>query len=309
MDSKSDKLRKKTIRDQLKRIKPGECLKYVRLVIDSHIMSAPYGRQFIAELNNAHARGDLKYEIRNLALRECIVWERSCGQLTLTLGEAANGLSEEWKLEQQVVKILTHNELQQMMRKENLAQIAEDLNSKYENMHHIVLYLSSGQKSSSSESTALIELEVMHQLKVLEVGSRITEMVNELKRLTKAIAEAPYKQQKNETLGTFKKFLANDKKQCVRVEGTNGFGRLWQQHLNRLPLVTLEVAETIIERYPCPKRLLDDLKTNADAVKEIGDLKIKRSGPKVLQTDRRIGNVLAYKLYMLYNSTDPNTLI
>ncbi|XP_011292726.1 uncharacterized protein LOC131803869 [Musca domestica] len=308
MDSKSEKIRKKNIRDQLKRIKPGECQKYVRLVLDCHIMSAPYGRELIAELNTAVGAGDLKYEIRNLPLKGSIIWERSVGQLTLAFGEG-NALSEDWQREKQVIKLLCQEELQQLARNQNMEKLADDLTTKYPNMHHIVAYLSNDTKHSNSESHALFELQVMHQLQVLEITNYAKGLVSELKRLNKAIAEAPYKQQKSETMESFKKFLANDKKQCVRVEGTNGFGRLWQQHLNRLPLVTLEVAETIIERYPCPKKLIADLKNNPDAVKEIGDLKIKRCGPKVLQNDRRIGNVLAYKLYMLYNSTDPNTLI
>ncbi|XP_061394570.1 uncharacterized protein LOC133330110 [Musca vetustissima] len=309
MDNKSEKIRKKNIRDQLKRIKPGECQKYVRLVIDSRIMSAPYGRELIIELNNAVASGDLKYEIRNLPLKESIIWERSVGQLTLAFGDAP--LSEEWQREKQVLKLLCHEELQLLIRNKNLEHLSDDLTTKYPNMQYIVAYLSNdgGGKHGNAETNALLELQVMHQLHVLEIPNYAKGLVSELKRLNKAIAEAPYKQQKSETMETFKKFLANDKKQCVRVEGTNGFGRLWQQHLNRLPLVTLEVAETIIERYPCPKLLIADLKNNPDAVKEIGDLKIKRSGPKVLQTDRRIGNVLAYKLYMLYTATDPNTLI
>ncbi|XP_073845952.1 methyl methanesulfonate sensitivity 4 [Musca autumnalis] len=309
MDNKTEKLRKKNIRDQLKRMKPGECQKYVRLVIDCHIMSAPYGRELIAELNNAMGAGDLKYEIRNLPLKETIIWERSVGQLTLAF-EQSNALSEEWQREKQVIKLLSQEELQQLIKYQNLGQIAENLTTRYANIQFIVAYLGRpDQKHSTSETNALLELQVMHQLHVLEIANYAKGLVGELKRLNKAIAEAPYKQQKSETMESFKKFLANDKKQCVRVEGTNGFGRLWQQHLNRLPLVTLEVAETIIERYPCPKQLMADLKNNPDAVKEIGDLKIKRSGPKALQTDRRIGNVLAFKLYMLYNSTDPNTLI
>ncbi|KAI8119192.1 hypothetical protein FF38_03031 [Lucilia cuprina] len=306
MDKPTDKLWKKTIRDQQKRIKPGECQKYVRLVVDSHILSAPYGREFIAELNRA--AGELKYDIRTLPIKESIIWERSMGQLALKPSEV-NALSEVWQKEDQVVKILTQSELVQMINTSTLHTLAESFKKHYEKKQHIVLFLRSAEKQTTAISTALIELQILHQLKVLQVQPPIRELLLQLKRLTKSIAEVPYKKQKSEILSTFKKFLANDKKQCVRVEGTNGFGRLWQQHLNRLPLVTLEVAETIIEKYSCPKKLLDDLKNNPDAVKEISDLKIKRSGPVALQTDRRIGNVLSYKLYMLYNSKDPNTLI
>jgi len=131
-----------------------------------------------------------------------------------------------------------------------------------------------------------------------------------LQRYTKAIAEAPYKKQRNETLGGFKKYLANDKKQCVKVDQGNGYGRLWQQHLNRLPMVTLEVAESIIAQYPCPKKLIDHFASDPTAVQTLADMKIKRcNGPQPLHTERRIGNVLSNKLYTLYNSKDPNTLI
>ncbi|XP_065369192.1 uncharacterized protein mms4 [Calliphora vicina] len=306
MDNKSDKLWKKTIRDQQKRIKPGECQKYIRIVVDSHIMSASYGREFIAELNNAI--GELKYDVRTLPIKESVIWERNMGQLALKPNEV-NALSDVWQKEDQIVKILTHIELQQMIKSATLHKIAEDFNKHYANKQHIVLFLRSKEKHSSAISTALIELQVMHQLKVLKVEPTTKELLNQLKRLTKAIAEIPHKKQKSEILGTFKKYLANDKKQCVRVEGTNGFGRLWQQHLNRLPMVTLEVAETIIDKYSCPKKLLDDLKNNPDAEKEISDLKIKRSGPVALQTNRRVGNALSHKLYMLYNSKESTTLI
>lgn len=52
-------------------------------------------------------------------------------------------------------------------------------------------------------------------------------------------------------------FLENDNKNCVRVDGVAGLSRLWQQHLTRIPNVTLEVAEAIMSEYPCPKALFE----------------------------------------------------
>ncbi|TMW44599.1 hypothetical protein DOY81_010317 [Sarcophaga bullata] len=106
MDNKSDKLWKKTIRDQQKRIKPGECQKYVRLVLDSHVMSTPYGRDLISELNNM--AGDLKYEIRTLPIKEAMIWERSMGQLALEPNKV-DALSGVWQKEKQAVKLLTQS--------------------------------------------------------------------------------------------------------------------------------------------------------------------------------------------------------
>ncbi|XP_030383205.1 crossover junction endonuclease EME1 isoform X2 [Scaptodrosophila lebanonensis] len=156
-------------------------------------------------------------------------------------------------------------------------------------------------------------MQLLQDLHVEQLGlAGCDELLALLQRYTKAIAEAPYKHQRAETLHSFKKYLANDKKQCVRVQsgGAASYGRLWQQHLNRLPLVTLEVAESIISHYSCPKRLLDHFDNNTDAVQTLADIKIKRSnGPHPLQTERRIGNVLCSKLHTLYSTRDPNTLI
>lgn len=306
MDNKSDKLWKKTVHDQQKRIKPGECQKYVRLILDSHAISATYGKNLICELNST-AR-DFKYEIKTLPMKETIIWERSMGQLTLERNKI-DAFGATWQKEKQVIKLLTQSDLLTMIKTETLYKIGDNFNTHFPGHQHIVLYLRNHEKLSSDITSALIELQVMQQIRVLETESSSKEIINQLKRLTKAVAEVPFKKQKSEILSTFKKFLANDKKQCVRVQGKSGFGRLWQQHLNRLPLVTLEVAETIIDRYPCPKKLNDDFKSNSEAVREVADLKIKRSGPVALQTDRRIGNVLSSKLYMLYNSRDPTTLI
>uniref|UniRef100_A0A1B0BHK4 ERCC4 domain-containing protein n=1 Tax=Glossina palpalis gambiensis TaxID=67801 RepID=A0A1B0BHK4_9MUSC len=301
----NDKLLKKAIRDQQKRLKPGECLKYVRLVLDIHLISTSFGQSLLRTLRESL---DLKYELRNLPVKQCIVWERSAGQLILD-PEEVKGLSEEWQLEEHIARILTHGELKHLIKMDLLEKYSNELKCNYPGKQHIILYLKPTEKPSHRETQALLELQILHQLKVYEVPKDMTELVKELQRLSKAIAEAPYKKQKNEPLSGFKKFLANDKKQCVQIEGCNGFRRLFQQHLNRLPLVTLEVAETIIEKYSCPKTLMDDLANNPDAVKELADLKIKRSGLQALQTDRRIGQVLASKLQLLYTTHNPDTLI
>lgn len=52
-------------------------------------------------------------------------------------------------------------------------------------------------------------------------------------------------------------YANNDNKDCVSVKGTTGLSNLWQHHLIKLPLVTLETAEAIINEYPMPRLLLD----------------------------------------------------
>ncbi|XP_034110241.1 crossover junction endonuclease EME1 [Drosophila albomicans] len=300
MANKMDKLQKQAIKEQQKRIRPGECLKYVRLVLDTGLQQHSLGQELIALLNST----DLKYEIRSLPARNCILWERNVGQQTFVAGSAA--LDDAWQMEPQVLKIFSKREFQEQQLGCLGVQLHEAFTISNSKFTVIVPRL------RGNEANALIELQLLQQLQVEQLPPpHAQELLGLLQRYTKAIAETPFKRQRQVILGSFKKYLANDNKQCVRVEQGHGFGRLWQQHLNRLPLVTLEVAESIIAQYPCPKRLLEHFHNDPkDAIQLLADIKIKRSnGPQPLQSERRIGNVLSTKLHTLYNTRDPNTLI
>ncbi|KAH8340092.1 hypothetical protein KR067_008970 [Drosophila pandora] len=305
MSDKVDKLRKQALREQQKRIKPGECIKYVRMVMDTGFM----GQEVLQQL----ASTDLKYELRSLPLSHCIFWERNVGQQTLATGTTNSGLDDAWQRETQVVQWLSESSFLQAVKRQNLACIGPQLRDAFPDCQYTVVVpkLRHGKNSSSANQDALIELQLLQELHVEQLDRPDSQnLLAFLQRYTKSIAEAPYKKQRNESMGCFKKYLANDKKQCVRVDQGNGLGRLWQQHLNRLPLVTLEVAESIIAQYPCPKKMLDHFSDDPDAVQTLADMKIRRcNGPQPLQTERRIGNVLSNKLYTLYNARDPNTLI
>lgn len=52
-------------------------------------------------------------------------------------------------------------------------------------------------------------------------------------------------------------YIANDNKDCVNVKGEIGLSSLWQRHLIKIPLVTLETAEAIIKEYPKPSKLIE----------------------------------------------------
>ncbi|ALC40631.1 mms4 [Drosophila busckii] len=306
MSSKADKLLKQAVKEQQKRIKPGECQKYVRVILDVALRK---NSELLQQLSST----DLKYDLRSLPVSNCIIWERNVGQQTLsTIG---NGLEDAWRLEGQILKVYSEAEFQHALKDQSLTCIGSQLQTAFPqpNSRYVIAVPrlhQSKQRAKGSVDTALIELQ-LSGLHIEQLRPPHTqELLALLQRYTKAIAEMPYKQQRQEILGSFKKYLANDNKQCVRVEQGNGYGRLWQQHLNRLPLVTLEVAESIIGQYPCPKRMLEHFENDPDAVQKLADVKIKRSnGPAPLQTERRIGNVLSSKLYNLYNARDPNTLI
>lgn len=68
-----------------------------------------------------------------------------------------------------------------------------------------------------------------------------------------------------------------------------------------------------MQEYSCPKQLIDSFKNDSvETVDRIADLKVQRGClPKDMEQNnsRRIGKVMAKKLYTLYTATDPSTLI
>lgn len=110
-------------------------------------------------------------------------------------------------------------------------------------------------------------------------------------------------QQENENF-----YFANDNKDCVRVVDNVGYGRLWQQHLIKLPFITLETAEAIMSVYPMPKNLLDAFQSSSSPETLLKDLPVRRAaGP--LTTSRRLGPEMSRKIYQFYHSMNPQELL
>lgn len=110
-------------------------------------------------------------------------------------------------------------------------------------------------------------------------------------------------QQENENF-----YFANDNKDCVRVVDNVGYGRLWQQHLIKLPFITLETAEAIMSVYPMPKNLLDAFQSSSSPETLLKDLPVRRAaGP--LTTNRRLGPEMSRKIYQFYHSMNAQELL
>lgn len=156
----------------------------------------------------------------------------------------------------------------------------------------------------------ITELQILHNINI-RLLNRLTDFVDMVVQFSKAVSEIPFKKQE---ASKFKMssgscgFLLNDNKDCVKVEENNaGMSRLWQQHLTRLPLVTLEVAETIIAEFPNPKALLDFINKSSETefINFVSELRVKRSALGNLDNARRLGRELAKKLLTLYGSLNP----
>lgn len=119
---------------------------------------------------------------------------------------------------------------------------------------------------------------------------------------------AIYRKLKNAKLESENFYFANDNKDSVKVVGTAGLGRLWQQHLIKLPMITLETAEAIMSVYPMPKDLFDAYKTASDPENLLRDIQTRR-GAGALLSNRRIGPEMSRKIYDFYHVTDPHHVL
>lgn len=300
-----DKLAARELREQQKRIRPGECQKYVRLVLDEQLIQQ---RHFGSRLQKVLEQKGLNYCVRPLDHPNVIFWERQ--QFNSSGGR--DGL-DDWKREDHIISVLTHDELLTLYDGKSLGELCQNLTKSYPNGYFVILLLHP-PKSSLEVAGALFELQIVHHLNVIQVPltNDLMAMLEELKRLTKSVAEIPFKQQKEAAVSRFRKYLLNDNRQCVRVEGTNGFKRLWIQQLTRFPKVSFAVANTIVEEYSCPKKLIDAFQTSpTETIQKISNLPVNRGSDAEGQqvNSRRIGNAIAQKLHTFFTATDPNTLI
>lgn len=60
----------------------------------------------------------------------------------------------------------------------------------------------------------------------------------------------------NEKYENFNFYIKNDNKDCVQVEDDIGLKNLWQHHLTKMPLTTIDKAQSIIQEYPMPNNLI-----------------------------------------------------
>lgn len=308
-----DGLNLKQLKDQQKRIKPGECHKYMRLVVDKHLLEDDdLGQQLRNGLENFQSLPFVERQLPNYS--KVMFWERF---QNINESEIKHSKDEDWKQENTIIRILKQDELLSLAQSKSLKTIRDQLSLLFPDCQYIIFYMQSINKALEDRvEQALFEIQFVQRLNVVQVpfSADLATFFEDLKRVSKAVGERLYKQQTEEAANNFRNYLLNDNRNCVRVDGTNGLKRLWLQHLNRLPMVTLNVANAIMEEYPCPRSLMEAFQNNEqETINKIANLKVRRGCiPEAdnQQTNyRRVGKVVAKKLHTLYTATDPSTLI
>ncbi|XP_029383928.1 crossover junction endonuclease EME1 [Echeneis naucrates] len=123
---------------------------------------------------------------------------------------------------------------------------------------------------------------------------------------TKAVAEAPFKQDREKTSFSF--YLESEWAGGQRVDKAGkGLLQVWKRQIQQFNRVSPDMASAILAAYPSPQLLQKAYRlcrTEREKTLLLSDLLIRR-GEGVTSTTRRVGPELSKRFFLLMNATDP----
>nr|XP_013817172.1 PREDICTED: crossover junction endonuclease EME1 [Apteryx mantelli mantelli] len=257
-----EKERKKALANTLKAQRPGECQKYITVVLDPVLLQVEGGGQVLSALQS----GNYSCVIESQTVPCSITWRRRA---------VSSQIEEEsgWTEEPNVLVLLRLEEFLSMVH--NYKQALVDL-----------------------------QLQTQVQVRLAESWEELGEFVS---MFTKAVAEAPYKREREKTGFSF--YLENEWCRGVKVDPSGkGLLEVWKRQIQQFNRVSLEMAEAIVSAYPSPQ-LLDQAYCKCSSEEErenmLANILVRR-GDGVTATSRRIGPELSRRVYLQMTSHDPD---
>ncbi|XP_034534573.1 crossover junction endonuclease EME1 [Notolabrus celidotus] len=123
---------------------------------------------------------------------------------------------------------------------------------------------------------------------------------------TKAVAEAPFKREREQTGFSF--YLESEWAGGQKVDKAGkGLLQVWKRQIQQLNRVSTDMASAILAAYPSPRLLqkaYNLCKSDREKISLLSDLLIRR-GEGVTSTTRRVGPELSKRLFLLMNCRDP----
>lgn len=271
-----------------KNIKPGECLKFMEIVIDKDIENFSY----ITDITSTLLNTSLQYSIKSQFISNSITWKRNIENhyinenneiCAITNTENINQILIIWNWDETVIKVANDSfctsisDIKSLLPNYKIILVIFGI----ENYFEYKMQEKNSDKSETKNKTQKINSKNNHEYKnFVEISRRQLETcLNEIQiaadcssrlinnsqdlalmiyQCTKAIAEIPYKLEKNKSLtNKFNWYILGDNRNTVKVDKDgNGLKRLWQQQLCQFNLSSLEIAEAICSVYPCPADLI-----------------------------------------------------
>uniref|UniRef100_A0A3P9JCL2 Essential meiotic structure-specific endonuclease 1 n=1 Tax=Oryzias latipes TaxID=8090 RepID=A0A3P9JCL2_ORYLA len=132
------------------------------------------------------------------------------------------------------------------------------------------------------------------------------EFADYIAMTTKAVAEAPFKREREKTGFSF--YLESEWAGGHRVDrGGRGLLQVWKRQIQQFNRVSPDMAAAILAAYPSPQLLLQAYArchTETEKTSLLSDLLIRR-GEGVTSTTRRVGPELSKRIFLTMHSPDP----
>ncbi|XP_068162042.1 crossover junction endonuclease EME1 [Antennarius striatus] len=136
------------------------------------------------------------------------------------------------------------------------------------------------------------------------------DFIDHITMTTKAVAEAPFKREREKTGFSF--YLESEWAGGQKVDKAGGgLLQVWKRQIQQLNRVSPDMASALLAAYPSPqllKKAYNLCRTEQQKVSLLSDLLIRR-GAGITSTTRRVGPELSKRLFLLMNSSDPDTTL
>ncbi|KAJ8246437.1 hypothetical protein GJAV_G00267730 [Gymnothorax javanicus] len=156
---------------------------------------------------------------------------------------------------------------------------------------------------------ALVDLQLHTGVQVCFMPSW-KEFCDYITMSTKAVAEAPFKREREKTGFSF--CLESEWAGGSRVDRAGkGLLQVWKRQVQQLNRVSPDMASAILAAYPSPRLLAQAYRrctTEREKLALLSDVLIRR-GEGVTSTTRRVGPELSKRLYLLMTSSDPQQIL
>ncbi|XP_006617126.1 crossover junction endonuclease EME1 [Apis dorsata] len=325
-----------------KNIKPGECLKFMEVIIDKGIENFSYITDIISTLLNTN----LQYSIKSQFISNSITWKRNIENhyvnenneiCTITNIENIDQILIIWNWDETVIKVANDNfctsisDIKSLLPDYKIILVifgienyfAYKMQEKNSDKNETKNKMQKTNIKNNLEYKNFVEisrrqLEIcLNEIQIIaDCSSRLINNSQDLALMiyqcTKAIAEIPYKLEKNKSLtNKFNWYILGDNRNTVKVDKDgNGLKRLWQQQLCQFNLSSLEIAEAICSVYPCPADLIETYIncTDDEGINLLKDIPIRRAaGP--LTAIRKVGPELSKKIYLMFTSKNGESVL
>ncbi|KAJ6640416.1 hypothetical protein lerEdw1_013764 [Lerista edwardsae] len=340
-----EKERKKAAANLWKAQKPGECLKHIQVVLDPGLLQVEGGGQLLTTLQamecscaiESHSvpRSIIWRRKTGLAQAEEHTWTEEPNILVLVLLEEFVSMVHSHK---QVSKDVPAETLQSfvshIMKKapgKTLALVVVGLEKYFSSHKHKSQKkqqvaeqsgsktLEQGQSRSRrekanppvhlsrvdvEEALVALQLHTGTQIRVLESWKELGDFAS---MFTKAVAEAPFKRERDKASFSF--CLEGDWISGMKVDHSGkGLLQVWKRQIQQLNRVSLEMANAIVAKYPSPQLLVQAYGTHSSEQERynlLAEIPVRR-GDGVTATTRRIGPELSKRVYLLMTAHNPD---